>query len=126
MTLFKDSTGIAAINLQDLMIHYFAEEEGFVFPPLGVLPLLASGELPEKSKEIIELSEKLKSELLNLTVEHQFIKAYIDELIIAAANDNHPKVIEFEKELQKHANIEEEVLFPTVILIGEYLKLKSL
>jgi hypothetical protein len=124
ITLFQDSAGLVAIKLNDLMQHHFKEEEDFVLPPLGLLPLLTSGKLPEQSKEVIQLCEKLKSQLLHLSVEHQLIKAYMDELMQAAANENHPEIIELEQELQKHANTEEEVFFPAAILIGEYLKLK--
>ena len=52
ITLFHDSTGIMAIKLLDLMDHHFSEEENIVFPPLGLLPSLASGEIPEKRDEI--------------------------------------------------------------------------
>lgn len=126
ITLFQDSTGHAAVKLNDLMQHHFNEEEDYVLPPLGLLPLLASGKLPEQSKAVILLCEKLKSQLSHLSAEHQLIKAFMDELKKAATNENHLEIIEFEKELQKHANTEEEVFFPTAILIGEYLKLKSL
>lgn len=126
ITLYQDSTGRAAVKLKDLLEHHFAEEEDFALTPLGILPLLATGEVPEESKEIIELCEKLKSELLHLTIEHQLIKAFMSEIIQVATIENHPEVIEFEKALQQHANIEEEVLSPTIILIGEYLQLKSL
>lgn len=125
ITLFQDSTGLAAIKLNELMEHHFKEEEDFVLPPLGLLPLLTSGKIPEQSKQVIQLCEKLKSQLSHLSVEHQMIKAYMDELIDVAANENHPEIIEFEQEVQKHAKTEEEVFFPTSILIGEYLKLKS-
>jgi hypothetical protein len=108
------------------MQHHFTEEEDYVLPPLGILPLLASGKLPEQRKEIIQLCEKLKSQLSHLSAEHQLIKAFVIELVQVSTNENHPAIIEFEKELQKHANTEEEVFFPTAILIGEYLKLKSL
>lgn len=59
-------------------------------------------------------------------MEHQLIKAFMDELMQAAAVDNHPEIIELEQELQKHAKTEEEVFFPAAILVGEYIKLKSL
>jgi len=108
------------------MQHHFKEEEDFVLPPLGLLPLLTNGKLPEQSKDVIQLCEKLKSQLSHLNVEHQLIKAYMEELMQVANNENHLEIIEFEQELQKHAKIEEEVFFPTAILIGEYLKLKSL
>ena len=126
LTLLKDSTGPAATKLFNLMQHHFKEEEDFVLQHLSLLPLLANGKVPGQSKEIIDLSGKLKMQLPHLTMEHQLIKAYVDELKQVATHENLPGIIEFEKELQNHANIEEEVLFPTSILIGEYLKLKSI
>lgn len=125
ITLFPDSTGLYAKKLEELILHHFKEEEDYVLPPLGLLPSLTDGRLPEQTNEILLLTEKLKSQLTHLSVEHQLIKAYMDELKLAAAKDKHPGIIEFEKELHKHANIEEEVLFPSAILIGEYLKLRS-
>lgn len=125
LTLLEDSTGLAARKLHNLMQHHFTEEEDFVLPQLGLLPLLASGKLPDQSKEVIQLSEKLKSHLSHLSVEHQLIKAYVDELKQVATKENLLEIIEFEKELQKHADTEEEVFFPSAVLIGEYLKLKS-
>ena len=113
-----------AVKLNDLMQHHFKEEEDFVLRPLGLLSLLASGKIPEQSKEIILLTDNLTSQLTHLSVEHQLIKAYMDELRQADTNGSHPEIIEFEKELHKHANTEEEVFFPAAILIGEYLKVK--
>jgi hypothetical protein len=124
-TLYQDSTGRVALKLDSLMQHHFQEEEDFVLPPLGHLPLLASGAMPAQSEAMIGLTEKLKSQLIHLSVEHQMIKAYMGELKQAAVRDNHPEITEFEKELHKHATSEEEVLFPAAILVGEYLKLKS-
>jgi hypothetical protein len=124
ITLFQDSAGLVAIKLNDLMQHHFKEEEDFALPPLGLLSLLAGGRIPEQSNEIIVLAERLKSQLTHLSVEHQLINAYMNELRQADSNGSHTEIIEFEKELHKHANIEEEVLFPAAILIGEYLKFK--
>lgn len=124
-TLFQDRTGQMALKLDSLLKHHFQEEEDFVLPPLGYLPLLASGEMPEQHNEVIQLTQKLKSQLAHMSAEHQLIKAYMNELKQAADHDNHHEIIEFEKELNKHANTEEEVFFPAALLVGKYLKLKS-
>lgn len=123
-TSLKDSAGLAAKKLHELIQHHFKEEEDYVLPQLGLLPLLASGNLPENKEEIIALSKKLQSNLTHLDVEHQMIKAYLDELKQLAAKEHLPLIVEFEAELQSHAGMEEEVFFPTSVLIGEYLKLK--
>ena len=125
IALLEDSTGKAAVKLNELMQHHFKEEENYVLPPLGHLPLLAEGKIPTQSKEVIGLTEKLKAQLNHMSAEHQLIKAYMDEVIQAAAKESHPEVIALEKEISKHAATEEEVFFPAAILIGEYLKLKS-
>lgn len=124
ITLFQDSTGLAATEIEELMQHHFREEEDFVLPPLGLLPLLASDKIPEQSKEVIQLAEKLKAQLAHMTLEHQMINALIVKLKEVATRENHPEVVDFEKALRKHAEIEEEVYFPAAILVGEYLKLK--
>ena len=125
MTLYKDSSGRVAKKIEELMQHHFQEEEDFILPPLGLLPILANGQMPEQSDDVILLSENVKSMMDHMSVEHQLINAYIQELKQASGKENLPEIIEFENEVIKHATSEEEVLFPASILIGEYLKLKS-
>jgi len=122
---YKDSTGRAAQKLLELMQHHFTEEEDYVLPTLGLLPILTSDSLPENIDDIIKLTDKLESNTTHLNVEHQMIRAYMQETIQAAAFDKHPEIIEIEKVLRQHASLEEEILFPTALMIGRYLKLKS-
>jgi hypothetical protein len=53
------------------------------------------------------------------------VKAFVDELMLVAAKEKHPEIIGFENELYTHATEEEEIFFPTVLLIGEFLRLKT-
>jgi hypothetical protein len=124
IALFGDSTGKLAIRLQELVAHHFKEEEDYVLPALGVLPLLANGKLPDESKELIRLIDKFRSNAAHMIAEHQLIKAYLSELAQMAVKENHPEIAEFEKELHKHSGEEEEVFFPAALLVGDYLKLK--
>jgi len=125
IALFQDSTGRAAKKVAELMEHHFKEEEDYVLTPLGILPLLAAGNLPGQSPEIILLTEKLKAQSAHINAEHQLLKALMAGLTEIAATENHPDIAAFEKELHAHAQLEEEVLFPTAILVGEFLKLKA-
>lgn len=124
-TLIKDSSATVALKLEELMLHHFKEEEDYILPPLGILPALASGQVPKQTNEIIALSEKAKSQMNHMSAEHQLITAYIEELKQASKEENHPAIIAFEKEVSKHAVSEEEVYFPAAIMVGEYLKLKT-
>jgi len=56
--------------------------------------------------------------------EHDAIVAAIGKLAEAAREENKTEYVAFAKKLKLHARTEEEVLYPTAILIGEYLKLK--
>lgn len=125
LTLYNDSSRFIALKIEELMIHHFKEEEDYVLPQLGVLLAVANGQIPEKSEEIILLSETVKSHMNHLSAEHQLITAFIKELKEASAEENLPEINAFENEIFKHSTSEEEVFFPTSILIGEYLKLKS-
>ncbi len=125
MTLYKDSSGRVALKLEEFMQHHFAEEEDFILPPLGLLPSLARGQMPEQSKEGIQYSEKISSYMNHMSAEHQLINAFIEELKQACDKEQLPEMIEFQKQVMHHATSEEEVFFPASILIGEYLKLKS-
>ena len=125
LTLFQDSTGIKAKELSDLMKNHFQEEEDFVLPPLGLLPSLSRGHLPEASDDIALLIEKFRSQAAHMSAEHQLIKAFFNELREAAKEDGHPEVDVLADAVHKHAEVEEQVYYPTVILIGEYLELRG-
>ncbi|HET9487654.1 MAG TPA: hemerythrin domain-containing protein [Chryseosolibacter sp.] len=125
LTLFQDSTGIRATALSDLMKNHFQEEEDFVLPPLGLLPSLSVGHLPEAKDDIALLIEKFRSQSAHMSAEHQLIKAFFNELREAANEDGHPEVDALAEAVHKHAEVEEQVYYPTVILIGDYLKLRG-
>ena len=117
----SDSSGKVATKLYELLQHHFKEEEDYVLAPLGLLPQLNNGELPADAEQVIELTERLKGQMQHMDVEHQLVRAYLNEL--KAASDKDPEVLKLEDELNKHARMEEEILFPTALLIGEHLKL---
>lgn len=122
--LVSAKTGEAATKVAELMHPHFVKEEEFALPPLGLLPLLTSGKISEEMKQVIPMTDKLKTELPEMLEEHKHIVAALKVLVQHATAENHPEVAEFAEELMLHAQTEEEVSYPTAILIGEYLKLK--
>ncbi len=48
--------------------------------------------------------------------------AALDKLKAAARTEGHAEYAEFAEKLKLHAHTEEEVSYPTAILIGEYVK----
>src|SRR5690606_9408480 len=107
MTLHKDSSGRVALKLEALMQHHCKEEEDFILPPLGLLPLFTNDEIPEQHEEIIILSRNVKHQLNHMSAEHQLIEAYIEELKQASNKEQLPEIIAFEAEVVQHATSEE-------------------
>ncbi len=119
---FEDSTGLAAKKLYEVMEYHFRVEEDYVLPPLGILPALAKSQIPEESEKIILLTVKFKNNEAVMLAEHQVITHYAGILVRAAEKEDHRKLMGFDVELEKHAALEEEILFPMVLVIGEYLR----
>lgn len=113
----------AKLVAQTLHPHFVSEEE-FAIPPLGILPQLVEGKVNEDMKEILKMTDKLKAELPKMLQEHKAIIAALDKLVKAAQEENKPEYAAFAEKLKLHAKTEEEVTYPTALLIGEYLKLR--
>jgi hypothetical protein len=115
--------GDAAKVVADRLHSHFLKEEEYALPQLGLLTSLAQGKLTPEMKPAIAMSDRLKADL-HMLQEHQAIVAALEDLIAAANQEGKIKYVHFAEKLKLHAQTEEEVLYPTSILIGEYLKLK--
>lgn len=113
----------AKLVAQTLHPHFVAEEE-FAIPPLGILPQLAEGRIDKEMKEVLKMTDKLKTELPKMLEEHKAIVAALDNFVKVANAENKPKYAAFAEKLKLHAKTEEEVTYPTALLIGAYLKLR--
>jgi hypothetical protein len=116
--------GEAAKAVATLMHPHFEKEEEYALPPLGLLPLLAKGEVTSEMGQVLTMTDKLKADLPHMLAEHKGIVAALKKLAQVAKAEKKPEVAAFADKLTAHAQTEEEVSYPTAILIGEYLKLK--
>ncbi|HSC96070.1 MAG TPA: hemerythrin domain-containing protein [Burkholderiales bacterium] len=116
--------GEAAKEVAKLMHPHFVKEEEYALPPLGLLPLLAKGTVTPDMAAVLPMTDKLKAELGHMLAEHKSIVAALRNLADAAKRANKPEYAEFADKLILHAQTEEDVSYPTAILIGEHLKLK--
>jgi hypothetical protein len=106
-----------------LFPHVYREEE-FAIPPLLLLARLARGEFTPDMESILSKTEVMKKELPRMLAEHKAIVAALRKLLQAAMAEGHTGFASFAQKLILHAQMEEEVLYPASILVGEYLKLK--
>ena len=74
--------------------------------------------------DVLAMTDKLKAELPEMLVEHKSIVAALEKLSVAAEKAGKGEYVDFSKALILHAQTEEEVAYPTAILIGEYVREK--
>lgn len=115
-------TGDAAKAVAKLMHPHFVKEEEYALPPLGLLTALSQGEIAADMAEVLTMTDKLEAELPHMLAEHKEIVAALQHLVEVANAENRPEYIHFAEKLMAHARTEEEVSYPTAILIGRYLK----
>lgn len=114
--------GEKAKVLNDVMAPHFKKEEMYALPPLGLLLTLSEGNWELDTNEAIKMSEMLESKLSELNKEHGNILKVLNDLKHVAKEENNNKAKQFVKDLMLHIDIEDQVLYPATILVGNYLK----
>ena len=117
--------GEAAQSVAAVLHPHFLREEEFALPPLGLLTLLARGEFDQNMLGALGMANRLKNGLGEMLEEHKAIVAQLEALTDAAKKGRKYAYVRFAEKLVLHARMEEEVLYPAAILIGEYLTLKE-
>ncbi len=123
-TKLAGETGSAAKEVVKILFPHLLLEEEFGIPPLSVLPRLARGEITPDMARVVRQSELLKVELPRMLNEHKLIVNALQKLLQAAAREQHTGYAQLAQKLILHAQLEEEVLYPASIVVGEYLKWK--
>jgi len=100
------------------------KEEAFALPPLGLLARLARNEVHLAMEEVLPHTEWLKNHVGTFVAEHHAIVAAAEQLQEAARLEKRVDLVEFAERLINHMWLEEEVLYPAAVLVGEYLRLR--
>ena len=126
ITKLPGATGMAAFRVAELMHEHFKAEEEFAMPPLALLRPLAEGAAVPASAQrtTVAMSDRLKADWPRMLHEHTTIREALSVLAVEARAENRPEVLRFVDTLTRHAQQEEEILYPAAILVGEYLELK--
>jgi hypothetical protein len=123
-TQLGGETGTAAKAVVKVLFPHVQREEEFAIPPLSLLPRLARGEVSPDMASVLNQSERMKGELARMFDEHKLIVEALRNFLRAATAEHHSGHARLAQKLILHAMMEEEVLYPASILVGEYLKLK--
>jgi hypothetical protein len=117
-------TGEAARAVANVLHHHFVKEEEYALPPLGLLVALSEGKFEAGMADVLKMTDKLEAELPTMLSEHKDIVAALNKLIEAGRAENKPEVVHFAEKLMLHAQTEEQVAYPTALLIGRHVKSK--
>lgn len=121
------ATGAAAQEVADALHPHFGMEEEYAMPVLGILQPLANGTATAtQKKEALERSTKLRANLPSMLNEHKEIVRKLDKLTSVALKENKPSAIEFVDRLKIHAEQEEQILYPSAMLVGDILRQEKL
>lgn len=123
-TRLGGETGAAAKAVTKVLFPHVLLEEEFGIPPLSILPRLARGEIAEDMRVVLRWSDLLKAELPRMLQEHKQIVAALQVFLRAATAEQHVGYARLAQKLILHAQLEEEVLYPASIVVGEYVRLK--
>ena len=115
-------TGAAARALAALLKPHFAKEEQYVTPAISILADVTRGHVTDDMREIAASTERLKAELSTMLAEHEAILHAADRLGIAARQEGQTEAAALAAGLVHHARVEEEVVYPAAVLVGEVLK----
>jgi hypothetical protein len=116
--------GEAAREVARVLHPHFVREEQIALPPLGLLEDLAHGVVTPDMTAVLPLTDSLKAELPQMLEEHTVIRAALNGLAAAARAEEKPEYARLAEKIMLHAKTEEQVTYPTAVLIGEYVRLR--
>ena len=123
-TMQGGETAVAARQLARMCLPHFELEETFAFPTLGLLPNLMKGLDRSEMLQILPLISDFSAKHSALDKQHESIQSAIDTLLRISYKEGNKDTAEFAYNMRVHERIEDEVIYPTVMLIGAYLREK--
>lgn len=117
--------GEAAQRAMAVLKPHFEKEERFALPQLGALEALTKKDatLPNDLRvDLIKRSEAFRAQLPAMLEEHKQISAALHAMRDAAKQEKKDDLVELAEMIAAHAAMEEQVLYPASLLIGEYAK----
>jgi hypothetical protein len=111
--------GAAAREVARALHPHFVKEEAFALPPLGLLTQIARSGVTPAMAEVLPLTQRLEAEFEQMLREHGEIVAVLEPLAAAGRAERNAEAVAFAEALLLHAQIEEQVLYPAALLVGE-------
>jgi len=112
----------SAKRVAELCLPHFECEERKVFPILALLPFLQRGELRREMLKVMPLISDFHEQQERMQAHHDLILSAVEDLLQDTRKERGSEFTDFAYGLRAHERMEDEVVYPTVILIGKYLQ----
>jgi len=113
------ATGESARRVMQILEGHMMREEKFAFPPLGLLPALARGERPAALADALDRVKGLRRQIAQMKDEHRQISDALRRLAQDAQGEGKSDYVALAEDMLKHQHLEEEVIYPAAMLVGE-------
>lgn len=113
--------GATARALVATLDPHFRREEEIATPPLALLVPLSRGPVTPDMRRVLPMTRALERELPQMLAEHRRIGAARERFEIAARRAGRVEYVRLAETLARHAQQEEEILYPAAILVGRYV-----
>jgi hypothetical protein len=121
-TEMQGRVGDAAAEVARLCLPHFEHEEKSLFPILSILPEMAAGIVRPEMAEILPMVSAFKAWHETADEQHQSIANAIHGMLVAAYREDNREIIEFGYCLRVHERLEDDVIYPTALMIGNYVQ----
>lgn len=113
---------IAAAKAASFLKAHYAKEEEFVLPPLGLLSTILKNPNPADLDRAVAMAERTKAALTELLADHVEITTLMNDLIAAGGQEQNEELVRLASRVAAQSLNDIEVVQPTTILIGEYIR----
>jgi hypothetical protein len=119
------AVGDAARTLERVWTPHLAHTEAVVLPPLGTLRALTRSEAIPDAAQALAMTTQFERDLPALLEDHRALYEATKRFMDTANRERKPVYMDFARRLGLHLRLEEEVLYPSVLLVGQQLKARE-
>jgi hypothetical protein len=124
--LSKRPGEVGAVAGQALALYqaHAARERAYILPPLTLLPEIADGKVTPDMRWALTMADRVKADREEIFAEHTKVTDTANALAAAAQRNHDAAAEDFAKGWVADSLNDIEILEPTVLLIGDYLRAK--
>jgi len=116
------AVGVEARKALALFRRHSQREREYILPPLALLPDLADGKVTPDMAWALAMADRVKADREEIFQEHAAVTDVMNELLVAGQQAHDKDAVEFAQDAVGDSLNDLELLEPTVLLIGDYLR----